>query len=106
MIAARRQETAVRPSELIDRHRSALTALADRHRVANVRVFGSAAARTDGAASDLDLLVDPTDETTLLDLARFKREAEAALGVPVDVLTPEALSPRFRDAVVQSAKPL
>ena len=45
----------------------------------------------DTEESDLDLLIDPTPETTLMDIAVIPVELEHLLGVTVDVLTPNAL---------------
>jgi predicted nucleotidyltransferase len=61
---------------------------------------------TDDEESDLDLLVDPTEATSLFTLAGFKAEAETLLGVPVSVLTPNGLPPKFRSEVLQKAQPL
>jgi predicted nucleotidyltransferase len=44
--------------------------------------------------SDLDLLVDPTAETTLMDIARIQYERKELLGFPVDEFTPRALPRR------------
>ena len=62
--------------------------------------------RADDEESDLDLLVDPSETTSLFTLAGFKADAEELLGVPVSVLTPEALPPKFRSEVLQQARPL
>ncbi|HVA88819.1 MAG TPA: nucleotidyltransferase family protein [Chloroflexota bacterium] len=93
----------MRPSGSLETHRESLRALVARHQVENPRVFGSALRRTDTEDSDLDLLVDPTPWTTLMDLAALQLEAEALLGVRVDVLTPNFLSPAFRDRVLAEA---
>jgi uncharacterized protein len=69
-------------------------------------VFGSSVRGDDSEGSDLDLLVDPTPETTLLDLARIQLRLEALLGVPVDVLTPKALPETFRARVVAESVPV
>ncbi len=96
----------MRPSEAVARYRDALLDIASRHGVSNVRLFGSVLRNEDGTDSDVDLLVDPSDTTTLLDLARIKNEAEDLTGVPFDVRTPLSLSQRFRDAVLREARPL
>lgn len=96
----------MRPSEAVDAHRQALLDIARRHGVTNVRVFGSASRREDDEGSDVDLLVDPSTETTLLDLVRIKIEAEELTGVSFDIQTPMSLSKRFRDTVLRDAKPL
>jgi hypothetical protein len=93
----------MRPSKALDRHREALRMIALRHRVLNPRVFGSVLHGSDTDDSDLDLLVDPTADTTLLDIAAIQVEAERLLGVRVDVLTPGSLPARFRDRVLLEA---
>jgi predicted nucleotidyltransferase len=60
----------------------------------------------DAEGSDLDLLVDPLPGTTLFDLGGLQDELQALLGVPVDVLTPKDLPAKFRDSVVQEARPI
>ncbi|MDY0036994.1 MAG: nucleotidyltransferase family protein [Zoogloea oleivorans] len=74
--------------------------------VSNPRVFGSVLRGTDEDNSDLDLLVDPSSETTLFDLGGLQVELEALLGVPVDVLTPADLPARFRAQVLAEARPV
>ena len=56
--------------------------------------------------SDLDLLVDPIQGTTLMDIARIQNRLQKLLGVPVDVLTPKALPERFRSKIVAEAIPV
>ena len=69
-------------------------------------MFGSVLNGTDTDDSDLDLLVDPGESTSLLTIAGLKIEAEKLLGVRVSVLTPNGLPPKFRDQVLQQARPL
>ena len=69
-------------------------------------MFGSVISGKDTDNSDLDLLVDPTPETTLLDIAAIRYEAKRLLGVTVDVLTPNALPDSFRGDVIAGAEPL
>ena len=96
----------MRPSEAVRTHRSSILAVAIANRVRNVRLFGSALRGEDTEDSDLDLLVDPTPETSLMDIARIQNRLHALLGIRVDVLTPKALPPSFRDKVLAEAKPL
>lgn len=96
----------MRPSQVFQSHRDAVRELALRHRVRNVRVFGSVLHGDDTDDSDLDLLVDPTSETTLMDIGAIRYELRRLLGVPVDVLTPQALPESFRDRVIAEAKPV
>ena len=73
------------------------------HRVSNVRVFGSALHGNDTEDSDLDLLVEPTSETTLFDIAKIQVEVAKLLNISVDVLTPNALPDKFRAQVMTEA---
>jgi uncharacterized protein len=96
----------MRPSDALEAHRGELRQLVSRHGLVRARIFGSVLTGTDDDESDLDLLVDPTETTSLLTLAGFKTDAEELLGVPVSVLTPDGLPPKFRSEVLQQAQPL
>jgi uncharacterized protein len=96
----------MRPSEALAAHRADLRELAGRHGLQHPRVFGSVLTGADTEQSDLDLLVDPAESTSLLTLAAFKIEAEKLLRVPVSVLTPNALPAKFRNMVLQQAQAL
>jgi len=94
----------MKPSDVLATHRGELRQLVNRHGLARARVFGSVLTGADDDESDLDLLVDPLETTSLLTLAAFKHDAEQLLGVPVSVLTPNALAPKFRSEVLQQAE--
>jgi uncharacterized protein len=96
----------MRPSLQLDAYRSAVREIALRHRVRDIRVFGSVLRGADIEGSDLDLLVEPTCETTLMDIAAIQVELERLLGVGVDVLTPNALPEKFRNQVLSEARPV
>lgn len=93
----------MKPSEALQVKRTQLRELVVRYGLARPRVFGSVANGTDSEGSDLDLLVDPTESTTLLRLSALQLEAERLLGVRVDVLTPKSLPASFRDRVLAEA---
>jgi uncharacterized protein len=96
----------MKPSEALTVHRDELRQLVSRYGLLRPRVFGSVLTGTDTDDSDLDLLVDATETTTLFTLAGVEHEAQQLLGVPVSVLTAGFLSPKFRDRVLQQAQPL
>ena len=98
--------TAVKPSIALEQHRDAIRRIVARHHASNARLFGSVLHGVDRPDSDLDILIDPTPETTLFDIGAIRHELLQLLGVPVDVLTPRALPERFRDAVLAEAKPV
>ena len=74
------------------------------HRAVNARVFGSVVHGSDTDESDLDILVDTTPDTTLFDLGAIRFKLRNLLGVPVDVLTPDALPDSFRQIVISQAQ--
>ncbi|QDQ27345.1 nucleotidyltransferase family protein [Chitinimonas arctica] len=96
----------MKPSIALQAHRDDIRRVVAAHRGCNVRVFGSVAHGADTEASDLDLLIDPTPETTLFDIGAIRHELRKLLGVPVDVLTPKALPDKFRDTVLAEAIPV
>ena len=96
----------MRPSQALHQHREAICRAAERYRVVNPRVFGSALRGDDSDGSDLDLLVDTLPGTTLLDLGGLQDELQELLGVSVDVLTLKDLPAKFRDIVAQEARPV
>jgi len=96
----------MRPSVALLNHREAIRTIALRHRVTNVRVFGSVVHGDDTEDSDLDLLVEPTSETTMMDIGAIRYELNQLLGIPVDVLTPRALPDHFKSVVLQEAIPV
>lgn len=96
----------MRPSIALQNNREAIREIALRHRVRNVRVFGSALHGNDTEDSDLDLLVEPMPETTLFDIGAIQYELKKLLGISVDVLTPGALPDSFKARVMKEALPV
>jgi len=96
----------MRPSAVLDSKRAAVRAAVQRFRTTNPRVFGSVLHGADLEGSDLDLLVDALPGATLIDLGGLQDELQTLLGVPVDVLTPADLPPKFRAQVLAEAQPV
>jgi len=96
----------MRPSIALDLGRHAIREAASRFNTVNPRIFGSVLHGTDREGSDLDLLVDALPGTTLFDLGGLQDELESLLGIPVDLLTPADLPPKFRAKVLAEARPV
>jgi predicted nucleotidyltransferase len=96
----------MRPSEALEKNREAIRGVVARYRVANPRVFGSAARRKDDEESDLDILVDTLPGATLLDFGGLQFELEKLLGVRVDVVNSSGLAKRFRARILSEARPI
>ena len=62
----------MRPSQALQSHREAVRQIVLQHHALNVRVFGSVLRGEDTDDSDLDLLVEPTPETTLMDIGAIR----------------------------------
>lgn len=96
----------MKPSAALAAHREDIRRVVESHRACNARVFGSVVHGNDTEDSDLDILIDPTPETTLFDIGAIRHELLELLGVPVDVLTPKALPEKFRATVLAEARPV
>ena len=60
----------------------------------------------DTEGSDLDMLVEPTATTTMMDIAKIQLDLTQLLNVAVDLLTSNGLPPRFRAKVLAEAQAL
>ena len=96
----------MKPSEALRTNREAIRQVVAAHHASNPRVFGSVVHGDDTEGSDLDILIDPTPETTLFDIGAIRHELLQLLGMPVDVLTPGALPEKFRATVLAEASPV
>ena len=96
----------MKPSEALISHRSEIRRVVESNNAKNPRVFGSVLHGIDAEGSDLDLLIDPTPETTLFDIGAIRHELAKLLGVPVDVLTPNSLPDHFKATVLAEARPV
>ena len=96
----------MKPSTVFEIKRDVIRAVVARHNASNARVFGSVVHGNDNEGSDLDILIDPTPKTSLMDVAKIQVELEALLGVKVDVLTPNALPEKFSHVVLAEALPV
>ena len=88
------------------RLRPAILRVARRYGATNVRVFGSFARGEQTTRSDVDLLVDLPEESSLLDHAGLKVDLEEALGRKVDVVLGDCIKPAIRSPILADAFPL
>ena len=91
---------------LVEAHRDEIKAIVARHHGRSVAVFGSAARGDERPGSDLDLLVELEPGTRPFELLLLGADLEDALGVKVDIGTPEQLREEIRDDVLAEALPL
>lgn len=96
----------MRPSEALQLHREEIRCIVEQHHARNARVFGSVLSGEDTELSDLDLLVDTTDQTTMFDIAKIQNQLQKLLHISVDVLTPKSLPKQFRAKILREANPI
>jgi uncharacterized protein len=87
---------------LVTARREQVIAIAARHHANRVRLFGSVARGDDGPGSDIDLLVDFDQDSSLFDLMRMTRELEELFGHSVDVVSSGGLKDRDRHILSES----
>lgn len=80
--------------------------IAHRYGAKSVRVFGSRARGDARPDSDLDLLVEVVDGTSLFGLINMQDALGDLLGIKVEVVTVGALHPMLKDDILREAKPL
>jgi len=86
---------------LVKKKHAQILALAKKHGVLNIRLFGSVAKNEDKKSSDVDFLVEMTKGSTLFDIIALKQDMEDMLGVKVDIVTVASLSPYIREDVLK-----
>lgn len=97
---------------MLERHISipydAIAAFCKRHHIRKLSLFGSVLREDFNDDSDIDMLVEfePDARVTYLDLAEMQLRLAEMLGREVDLLTPGALSERFRQKVFDTAQVL
>lgn len=91
--------------ELLSKREQVLE-IAARYGVSNVRVFGSVVRGEAKERSDIDLLIDPNPEWSLLDFIGLKQDLEDLFGRKVDLAIEEGLHRRIKARVLQEAVPL
>jgi predicted nucleotidyltransferase len=96
----------VRFKDLGEDKRAAILAIAARHGVERVRVFGSFARGDAREDSDLDLLIEAGPFTPPWFPGGLLADLEENLGRRVDIAEESALNPLIRDRVLREAIPL
>lgn len=84
-------------------HRKALLDAVDRAGGSNLRVFGSVARGEDSPESDVDLLVDLPEDTSLFAVLALEGTLERILKVKVDLAPVTSLKPKVRTEALVDA---
>ncbi len=83
-----------------------IRSLCEKFRIRRLSLFGSALHDSMKAESDIDLLAEfePGHVPGLISMAKIQNAFSELLGRPVDLRTPNDLSPLFREAVLHEAQ--
>ena len=96
----------MKPSEILAAKADQVREIIARYPVRNPRIFGSVARGEDEEGSDLDLLVEPLENTSYFDLAGLEIELGELLGVKIETATPGALRRELAERIADDLKPL
>jgi predicted nucleotidyltransferase len=69
-----------------------------------IGIFGSYARNEDTAQSDIDLLVDFSEQVTLFDLGGMKVELSEMLNRPIDIVTERGINTRIKEHIYRDLK--
>jgi predicted nucleotidyltransferase len=76
----------MKPFEALDSNRATIREVVASHRACNARVFDSLLRGKGTDGSDLDILIGPRPQTTLMDAGAIQVELQRLIGVSVNVL--------------------
>ncbi len=69
-----------------------------------IAIFGSYVRNDETPDSDIDIIVEFSDRKSLLDFVGMERELSESIGIKVDLLTEESISPILIDRVKEEMK--
>jgi uncharacterized protein len=77
-----------------------ITPILQKYHVSRAGLFGSMTTGDATKESDVDILVQLSPTTSLMQFAGMRCELEDALGIPVDVVEYDAIKPRLRPTII------
>ncbi len=80
-------------SEIIEILRDHREELEKKYKIEEIKIFGSYVRGEQKESSDIDLIVKFRKIPTLIEFVRIQEELERILGIKVDLLTEESISP-------------
>jgi len=85
------------PDELVTK----IVSVIKKYGVKSAGLFGSVVEGEDTPESDVDILIEPTEGTTLLDIVALKLELEQSINRTVDILTYDSIHPLLKKRILQ-----
>ena len=90
----------------LHRRRKDVLAIAARHGISGIRVFGSVARGEERPDSDIDLLIDLDEGRGFGDYLAFAEEIERLFSRHAEIVIDRSLSPHLRPFIEKEARPL
>jgi predicted nucleotidyltransferase len=84
----------------IDELKQKIIPVLKKHRIKRAGLFGSSVTGKMKRTSDVDILVDVSNDISLYDFVQIKLELEDALGRPVDLVEYGMIKPLLRDRIM------
>lgn len=79
--------------------RKKITSILKKQDAKTIAIFGSYARGEETTTSDIDIIVEFTKRKSLLDIIRIERILTETLGIKVDLLTKQSISPYLIDTI-------
>ena len=82
--------------------KSKINKILKKHGVVRAGIFGSYARGEQNEKSDIDILIQPSENMSLLDLSGLKIELEENLGRKVDLVSYKYIHPYLKERILES----
>ncbi|MEK6913101.1 MAG: nucleotidyltransferase family protein [Nanoarchaeota archaeon] len=82
--------------------KSKIIKILKKHGVVRAGIFGSYARGEQNEKSDIDILIQPSENMSLLDLSGLKIELEENLGRKVDLVSYKYIHPYLKERILES----
>ncbi len=92
--------------DLRTKYKPQIMAIAKKHGITDIRIYGSVARGEATEESDVDFLVRREKDGDAWGIGGFYYDMEQLLGCKIDVATDGGISKYIRDSVINEAKPL
>lgn len=80
-----------------DKHK--ILEITSRYRPEMVGIYGSYARGEEHSGSDLDILIEFSEDVSLLDIIGLEQELSEALGLKVEVVTKKSINPKMESYI-------
>ena len=88
----------------IDEKLKRIVEILKKHGAIKIEIFGSYARGEATSESDIDLIVDFENRKSLLELVGIEQEIEDAVGIKIDLLTGNSISPYILERIKKDRK--